>query len=422
MNEELELLSDGDGLAVLGSPSVVERFIASTGLADAGEFDVAAALSRGSSLAMAGSAVAAASGRWVMLTAESAEKVKQYGLTEAGKGVSHAMVSDGGKIKSWIQVVNSPTALLSNPAVLASMSALMSQQAMQKQMDEIKDYLAEIDQKLDAVLRSQMNQVLARLDGVGLAVREAMSIREEVGRVSDVTWSKVQSSAQTIHETQGFALRQLSDFVDKLEGKHKINELVDLTRSAETEVQKWLAVLARCFELHDAVALLELDRVLDAAPDDIARHRLGLRSARRDRLQLLEEITEHLLDRMSAAVGLANSKVLFNPMESPAVVRSSNTVAAEVHGFHGLVGIESAHESAESRRWSEAAADGLDKVRSTGGQGIDSAMRIGGGARDQGIDGAKRLGSVASDQANSVKGKLADRFGGRKLRRTESDE
>ena len=221
MNEELELLSDGDGLAVLGSPSVVERFIASTGLADAGEFDVAAALSRGSSLAMAGSAVAAASGRWVMLTAESAEKVKQYGLTEAGKGVSHAMVSDGGKIKSWIQVVNSPTALLSNPAVLASMSALMSQQAMQKQMDEIKDYLAEIDQKLDAVLRSQMNQVLARLDGVGLAVREAMSIREEVGRVSDVTWSKVQSSAQTIHETQGFALRQLSDFVDKLEGKHK---------------------------------------------------------------------------------------------------------------------------------------------------------------------------------------------------------
>ena len=160
MNEELELLSDGDGLAVLGSPSVVERFIASTGLADAGEFDVAAALSRGSSLAMAGSAVAAASGRWVMLTAESAEKVKQYGLTEAGKGVSHAMVSDGGKIKSWIQVVNSPTALLSNPAVLASMSALMSQQAMQKQMDEIKDYLAEIDQKLDAVLRSQMNQVL----------------------------------------------------------------------------------------------------------------------------------------------------------------------------------------------------------------------------------------------------------------------
>ncbi len=224
----------------------------------------------------------------------------------------------------------------------------------------------------------------------------------------------------TIHETQGFALRQLSDFVDKLEGKHKINELVVLTRTVEAEIQKWLAVLARCFELHDAVGLLELDRVLDAAPDEIDRHRLGLRSARRDRLVLLGERTEILLDRMSAAVGLANSKVLFNPMESPAVVRSSNTVAAEVHEFHGLVGIESAHESAESRRWSEAAVDGLDKVRSTGGQGIDSAIRFGGGARDQGIDGAKRLGSVASDQANSVKGKLADRFG--KLRRTESDE
>mgnify|MGYP007112053688 CR=1 FL=1 len=61
-------------------------------------------------------------------------------------------------------------------------------------------------------------------------------------------------------------MRQLSDFVDKLEGKHKINELVVLTRTVEAEIQKWLAVLARCFELHDAVGLLELDRVLDAAP------------------------------------------------------------------------------------------------------------------------------------------------------------
>lgn len=415
-------MSDGDGLAVLGSPSAVERFTRAVGLADAGEFDFAAALSRGSSIAMAGSAIAAASGRWVMLTAESAEKVKRYGLTETTtKGVSHAMVSEGGKVKSWIQVAGSPASLLSNPAVLASASALMSQQAMQKQMDEIKDYLAEIDQKLDAVLRSQMNQVLARLDGVDLAIREAMSVREEVGRVSDVTWSKVQGSAQTIHETQGFALRQLSDFFDKLEGKRRINELVELTNSAEAEVRKWLAVLARCFELHDAVGLLELDRVLDAAPEEIDRHRLGLRSARRDRLMLLEERTEHLLERMNAAVGRANSRVLFNPMESPRVVRSSNTVAAEVHEFHSLVGIESGHESAEARRWREAAEEGLDKVVATGGQGIDVAKRFGSEARDQSIDGVKRFGSVASSQASSVKGKLAGRIPGRRGR-SEADE
>ncbi len=71
------------------------------------------------------------------------------------------------------------------------------------------DYLAVIDEKVDDVLRAQTNQVLARLDGVDLAVMEAMSVRDAVGRVSEVTWSKVQSSAQTIHETEGYSLRHL---------------------------------------------------------------------------------------------------------------------------------------------------------------------------------------------------------------------
>ena len=32
MDDRLELISDGDGLAVLGNPSAVERFMASVGL------------------------------------------------------------------------------------------------------------------------------------------------------------------------------------------------------------------------------------------------------------------------------------------------------------------------------------------------------------------------------------------------------
>ena len=116
-----------------------------------------------------------------------------------------------------------------------------------------------------------------------------------------------------------------------IEGRSAICER---TKEAEAEVQTWLVVLARCFELHDAVGVLELDRVLDASPDELDRHRLGLKSARRDRLDLISERTEHLLDRMNAAVGMANSRVLFNPKQSPAVVRSSNHVATEVHEFH----------------------------------------------------------------------------------------
>ena len=125
------------------------------------------------------------------------------------------MVGQRGSIKKWIQIETGPGSMLTNPAMLAGAAGIMAQMAMQQQMDEITDYLATIDQKLDAVLRAQTNQVLARLDGVDLAVREAMSVRDAVGRVSEVTWSKVQNSAQTIHETQGYALRQLGDLADK---------------------------------------------------------------------------------------------------------------------------------------------------------------------------------------------------------------
>jgi hypothetical protein len=408
MDDTLELISDGAGLAVLGPPSAVERFLASVGLADTGSTFAGAAFNIAGAAAKAGSEIAANSGRWVKLTEKSAQAFKQGLFTKTGTpGVRYAMVGQRGHIKEWVQVATGPGSMVTNPAMLAGAAGIMAQIAMQQQMNAIMDYLATIDQKLDDVLRAQTNQVLARLDGVDLAIREAMSVREAVGRVSEVTWSKVQNSAQTIHETQGYALRQLGDLTNKLEAKGGIGDLADAAKSAEAEVKKWLIVLARCYELHDAVGVLELDRVLDASPDELDRHRVGLQSARRDRVELIAERTEHLLDRVDAAVSVANSKVLLNPMESPAIVRSSNSVAVEVHSFQELLGIESGHAPSETRRWSEAAAEEWDKARAAGGQGIDGVKRFVGGARGQ---------------ASSVKDRLSGRIAERKLRRSGSDE
>jgi hypothetical protein len=112
------------------------------------------------------------------------------------------------------------------------------------------------------------------MDGVALAIKEAMGVRETVGRVSEVTWSKVQTSSATILETQGYALRQLGDLAAQIEQKTKVGDLAKTGKEAEAEVQKWLAVLARCFQLHDAIAVLELERVRDASPDELDRRSL----------------------------------------------------------------------------------------------------------------------------------------------------
>lgn len=407
LDQQVELISDGEGLAVIGSPTAVERFIASAGLTPLAESPrLGAAMSAGAAVAQTGSEIAVSSGRWVKLTKESAQNLDRYGLTPTKTpGVSHAMLGQRGSIKKWLQIETPGVA--PSPAMLAGAAGIMAQMAMQQQMNEITDYLAAIDQKLEQVLRAQTNQVLARLDGVDLAVREAMSVREAVGRVSEVTWSKVQSSAQTIHETQGYALRQLADLADEIEEKNRIGDLAEVTKRAEAEVRKWLIVLARCFELHDAVGVLELDRVLDASPDELDRHRLGLMSARRDRLELISDRTEQLVARMYAAVGKANSKVLFNPKQSPAVVDSSNEVTARVYELHEVLGIESDSESSEARRWKEAAAERWEMTRVAGAQGLDDV---------------KRFASDTRAQAGSVKDKLSDKLAERRFGRRRDGE
>lgn len=409
-NDGVELFSDGDGLAVIGSAAAVEQFMASSGLVPRDEEgrELARALSMGSGAAEVASKAAENSGRWLKMTKESAAKVKAMGGLTPTKtsGISHAMLGRPGASKSWIQVVQAPGKALTSPAALAGLGGIMSQMAMQQQLDAINDYLEKIDEKLDDLIRTQMNQVLARVDAVGLAIAEATTVRAAVGRVSDVSWSKVQNQTTAILETEAFALRQLSDLVEKLEHKSKVADLVEACKEVESEIVKWLSILARCFQLHDAHAILELDRVMDVSPDELDRHRLGLVAARRERVELFERATHQVLGQLNDAAKTANAKVLFNPKQTPEVVDSRNYVATEIGDFHAVMGIESDAESSEARRWREAAAEKVDRARDTGSQGIE---------------GAKRLGNETRQRASSARGRISQGLAERRQRR-ESEE
>lgn len=383
MGNEVELVSDGDALAVLGNAADVERFFLESGLdrLPARELDVQRLRSfsstAGAVVGVAGDA-AANSGRWVKLTAESAEAVKAYGLMATKTpGVSHAMIGQPGDIKQWLQIAQAPTALLSGPFALTALSTMMQQRAMQEQMDVIVEYLQEVSEKLDDVLRAQKDSVLADMIGVDLVIEEALTIRDEVGRVSDVTWSKVQSTGMTLARTQAYALRQLDAIADKLEKKADLGEIAKATKEAEPRVREWLAVIARTFQLQDGIAVLELDRVLDAAPQELERHRLGLRTARQNRLELIGRSSARLLAQMDATVYRANTKVLLNPFDSPAAVKSSNNVASGVLDFRGRLGIESGHEARDAKRWTQAAAEIGEKVFASASDGATAAARFG---------------------------------------------
>ncbi|MDQ0029674.1 hypothetical protein [Arthrobacter bambusae] len=425
MENQIQLISDGDGLAVIGDRAAVDSFLLTEGLPskDLGLQRLVTALGNTAGVAQTASELAANSGRWVKLSKESAQLVHKYALRESSKtGLSSGVLKgNSGQIKGFVEFVKVPGSRVANPAILAGAAGIMAQVAMQQTMDEITNYLATIDEKVDDVLRAQKDAVLADMIGVDFVIEEALTIREQVGRVSEVTWSKVQGTSMTIARTQAYTLRQLDALAEKMEQKSKVGDVATTAKKAESKVQEWLAVLARCFQLQDAIAVLELDRVLDASPDELDQHRLALRAARQNRLERIARSTERLMARMDAAAAAANAKVLLHPTASPAVVHSSNYVAAGVVDFRGRLGIADARELLEARPWLDAAAEVRDKALATGSEGIDAAGRLGTETLDrvksvrdkaletgaEGVEAAGRLGSETLDRARSVRAKLS---------------
>jgi hypothetical protein len=430
MGSEIDLVSDGGGLAVIGSSTDVERFFLSAGLDKAPSRDLDlhrlwSFLGTGGAAVQIGADFAENSGRWVKLTAESAEAVKKYGLMATKTpGVSHAMIGEPGDIRQWLQVAQAPSALLGGPFALIALSTMMQQRAMQQQMDEIVEYLQEINEKVDDILRGQKDAVLADMIGADLMIEEALTVRDRVGRVSEVTWSKVQATGMTIASTQAYALRQLDAIAEKLEKSANLGEIAKATKEAEPKVREWLAVLARTFQLQDGVYVLELDRVLDASPDELDSHRLGLSAARQNRLELIGRSTARLLTQMDETARKANSKVLLNPIDSPAAVKSSNQVTTSVLDFRGRLGIESGHQAKDARRWGQAAAEARDKVLAAAFDRANAAERFGaetfdrtaGVFRSVDIDGdgtpdQPRAAAAAQEAGAAIKGAAAGMAG-----------
>ena len=369
-DREIQLISDGDGLAVIGEPTAVERFLRSAGhWAASKELDLRRLepfLRLGSDVVQAASEAVADSGRWIKLTEESARLVQEHGLMETKTpGVSHVMVGSPGVVQNWLQAEQGLGSMLSNPAALSGVAGIMAQLASQQATAEIMDYLARIDVKVDDVLRKQDDDVVAHMIGAGFVIGEAMTVREATGTVNEVTWGKVEATSETIGNTQAYALLQLKAIAEKLEGTTRVGSLAETARRAETEVREWLAVLARCSELQGLLDMLEVDRVFAVSPDQLDQHRVGLQTARRNRLDLIAEYTEPLLDRIEAACGTANAKMLWNWANALAVVKSSNDVASGVHDFHELLGIADVPRSWEARRLERAAEIGAKAVQKT---------------------------------------------------------
>jgi len=355
MDTEIQIISDGDGLAVIGEPNAVETFLRTERLwGDSKRFDLRrlwSLLGIGSDIAQAASEIAANSGRWLKVTPESARLVKEHGLTESKTpGVSWVMVGEPGKVKNWLQTEQGAGSLLTNPAALSGVAGLMAQVASQQTAAEITSYLERIDAKVDEILGKVDDTVLKDMRGARLQIRRAQTMRDQEGRVTSDSWSEVQNASGKLAGVQSYALLQLERIAEKLEREKRVGGLATASDEARREVQKWLAVLADCFRLQQSFDILALDKAMDESPAALDARRRALEADRRDRLDLISTHTVELLARMDAAVVAANARMLWTLKKSRTVIDSGKDLALGVHEFHDLLGIEAETPSWEARQ------------------------------------------------------------------------
>lgn len=350
MENEIQIVSDGEGIAVIGEARAVERYLRELGLWGASKnFDLRrlkSYLGLGSGIAQGAAEFSANSGRWIKLTDQSARLVKEHGLMETKTpGVSHLMVGVPGKMKNWLQTEQGVGSLITNPSALSGIAGLMAQASAQQYMAEIVDYLERIDVKVDDVLGKVDDTVLKDMSGARLQVRRAYTKREHEGLVTADSWSEVQNVSGKLADVQGYALLQLERIANKLTSK-RMRGLATAATEAEPEVRKWLAVLADCFSLQEGLDVLALDKALNEPADVLNKRRRALEADRDDRLELIGARTAELLTQMDAAVGRANRSLPLTRDKSLTIIDAGNTVATRVHEFEELLGV-----TAEARGW-----------------------------------------------------------------------
>lgn len=407
--QTVSVIGDRDGLASFGEANAVESFLSAQGL-NSRELNldrVGKSLSAGAATAQVAAELMSNSGRWVKLTKESAKAFHTEKLMKgSADGIARAVTMKDGKISGILEIASGPGVALLNPAALPVIAGLMAQQAMQESFDEILDCLAVIDEKVDDILRAQKDQVFSELAAVGMLIDDAMVLRAHVGRVSAVTWSKVQANSMCIAKTQDRALRELEALAVKLDKKAKMAELAKAAADIEAKALDWIVILARSIQLDEAMSIIELDLVFDAHPEDLETHRRGLQDARAKRVEQISRMTGDLLDRLQERGAFANSKVLLHPKTASQVVRSSNKVSSDLQEFRTSLGMASPAELLGVKSWGTALVEVRDRVVSVGADGMGAVRQFGEDAKELAMDKAE---SVADSIANNIRSRREEK-------------
>ena len=414
-SDDVQVYSDGDGIAVFGEESQVDAFLERWKgdlLQKFPEKKLDQAI-RGISLSMnvLGEATAA-SGKWVKLTADSAADFDKYGPSLSKQnGLMYGVVRNPkGQIVKHLQFED-PAKLALNPAQMLNVGGMLTQISLYQQMRDISKHLESIEDKLDYVLKDLKGSLFAELEGATASIDKAMVLREETGRVNEVTWSQVQGVQSSIYLIQSKALRRLMNLADTLEADASVADRLTAIGGVEGELTDLFAALSETFRLQDAFYIVELDRVMETDSDDLESHREAVQRSRKERVEKVTEVTTQLLERIYASGKVSRTERLRMLKKPELLIEKCNSAANEVVQTQVLLGADTTHEELESQTWTDA----LREVR----DGALNTTRKWGESAADGINEAKDDFNVM--RAKRIRKKL-EKIEGKTNRDADADE
>ncbi len=388
--DAVELISDGENLLVLGEDRrSVEGFLRSKGLLEKarliGRHQLVPALRSSADVVKTVSDAVAESSLWLKITPESAEAIKEYGLTDSGvPGIAYAMAGARGSIKEWIKVDAAARAQVANPGVLSGAAGMLSQAARQQEAAQLRELLESLDQKLDQVLRGQKDDILGDLGGIERQIRATRRRLDAEGEIDALTWSTLFGTSVGLRQVQAKALLKLQGIAEDLEGQKRFGDLNRRLQEAKGEVQLWLSAVARCVTALDELAVLELDYCAVLEPRRLDARRATLDDERQDDRIELDRGIALLLQRMDEAATTANQNKLFHLRGVPKALDSIEEAGNLVKRIYDAFGVEVDWESVDPIQW-------LDAVRQA----------------QQWRNGLREGGSLAWEKGKPVLGTLA---------------
>lgn len=339
--------------------------------------------------AQAAGSVMVESGRWVKLTKESAELVAKYGRNGREEALQAGAVrQSNGRIIKHLKFTQ-PGQL--NPAMLTGIGGVMVQMALEQAVSEITDYLRELDAKLDDLLRDRKDQTVSELAGISHMIDETMLIYQQVGSISETTWSRVSGCPQDIATIQAYAIAKIKGLTEKVEREQDPKQVRPLTQQIRQEIRQWLGMLASEVRMQGRFSCILTARVCQEEPEQLEAHKKSIVLARDRRLAGIEQSLNALGKQLEANAGIVGGKVLLNPYSSPHAIADIESIASDLDAFAGTLQLEHIHLHAEvGPTWIEAASKAVDdtsKMPQDAGQKTAYAVQDAGNAMAKGVQG-----------------------------------